>query len=394
MKNLTKQEWILVFTLASLTALGPLSIDMYLPSFPQIAKDLNTPVSNVQISLSTFLGGLALGQLFWGPIADRYGSKKPILISLCLFILASLACLFIKEIELIWLFRFLQAFGSSGGVVIARAIVNKRFDKTQTLKIFSMLALVGGIAPIVAPLFGNLILQYFHWHHIFTVMALFAVLSIFMTIRFLQEDSTASKQSLKIKTIANNYAKLFKDQSFIRYTLIGSIAYTCLMLYISNAPLLIMDTGGLSSTHFSYIFMLNSCGLMLGSFLTSSIFSKKLHPKKIITLATSIQIISALTLWMCISFQLSIYIQIIPLFFFVAPLGMLFPTATTLALQHFKTDAGTASALFGATQLGFTFLTSIILNSSNEGNMRVWAFVLLISGCLSLVINLGQQKRN
>lgn len=386
-QKLSIQEWILIFTLVSLTALGPLAIDMYLPAFPKIAKDLSTEINRVQISLSTFLGGLAIGQLFWGPISDKYGSKKPILISLSIFIASSIACIYVQDIKVMWGYRFLQAFGSSGGLVIARAIVNKRFDKDQTLKIFSILALIGGIAPIMAPILGNAILKFYDWQHVFTAMACFATLSILMTTFFLKEDINRQNATLKINLILDNYKRLFNHKIFITYTIIGSIAFSCLMLYISNSPVLIMEVGGLSSTQFSLLFMLNSCGLMIGSFLTSSVLRKHLQPSNIIKLGASIQAISAGILWLMIELNLSIYLQLIPLFFFVLPLGMLFPTSTTLALAPFKEESGTASALFGASQLAFTFLTSLLLNSLNDGSMNIVAISLMVCAMASLIIN-------
>ena len=387
MKKLTLQEWTLIFTLVSLTALGPLAIDMYLPAFPSIAKDLQTPIQNVQISLSTFLGGLAIGQLFWGPISDRYGAKKPLVISLSIFIGASYACIEVQNIEWMWFYRFLQAFGSSGGLVIARAIVNKRFEKDQILKIFGILALIGGIAPIIAPIIGNLILTYLAWKHVFTAMAVFAMLSILMVTFFLKEDSFNRIPKLNIKEVLSNYAKLFKNATFITYTLVGSIAFSCLMLYISNAPVLIMEVGGLDSTAFSFIFGLNSCGILIGALLTTTVLSKRMDGQSIIRLASSIQTLAAVTLLIVLALKGTIYIQLIPLFFFVLPLGMLFPTSTALAMQPFKAESGTASALFGASQLAFTFLTSVILNSLNNGSMIILAIALVFCALSGFIIN-------
>lgn len=387
MKTLRLSEWILIFTLVSLTALGPLAIDMYLPAFPTIAVDLATTLQKVQISLSTFLGGLAIGQLFWGPLSDRFGAKKPILISLSIFILASYACIHVETVTWMWFYRFLQAFGSSGGLVIARAIVNKRFEKDQTLKIFSILALIGGIAPILAPILGNIILQYLSWRHVFSAMALFAVGSMGMVFFFLKEDFSNRIPSLNLKEVFQNYVALFDSRHFITYTLIGSIAFSCLMLYISNSPVLIMEFGGLDSAAFSFIFGLNSCGLLLGALLTSSILSKKMEPKRILQWGTGIQALSALILLVFLITETSIYLQLIPLFFFVMPLGMLFPTSTALAMQPFKLKSGTASALFGASQLAFTFLTSVTLNSLNNGSMPIMAFVLFLCALTGFIIN-------
>ncbi|MHC5354538.1 multidrug effflux MFS transporter [Myroides sp. LJL115] len=387
MEKISYSEWILVLTLVSLTALGPIAIDMYLPAFPKIAVDLNTSLSKVQISLSTFLAGLAIGQLFWGPISDKYGSKAPIVLSLSIFIISSLACLWVKSIEMMWLYRFLQAFGSSGGVVIARAIVNKRFDKEQTLKIFSILAVVGGIAPILAPIVGNVLIGFFPWRVVFLAMAFFALIGIGMTLINLKDHKTQLGSTLDFKKIIASYLSLFKSRTFITYTSIGSIAFCCLMLYISNAPVLVMEHGKLSSTIFTIVFMVNSVSLMCGSFLTSSILRKKLAPTTILTLATSIQIIAAFMLWLFISLDVWIYLQLIPLPLFILPLGMIFPTATTLALAPFKEQSGTASALFGALQLAFTFFTSVVLNSLNDGYMPLVALTLLCCAICSFSIN-------
>lgn len=396
MDKITKKHWLFILTLGSLTALGPLSIDMYLPAFPSIAKELNTDLNKVQISLSTFLAGLAIGQLFWGPISDRFGCKKPIIISMCIFIVTSLACLYITDIKAMWALRFLQAFGSSGGVVIARALVNQRFDKDQTLRIFSILAVVGGIAPIIAPLLGNTILSLFAWQHVFTAMAICACMSIIMTSLFLKETPISQQkvnQVKSIKTIIKSYGKLFSNKTFITYTIIGSMSYSCLMLYISNSPVLVMDHGGLSPRSFTYIFMCNSLGLMFGSFITSSILRKKLTPKNIITFACIIQITAAFALWALIEIEMGIYYEIIPLFFFVMPLGMLFPTTTTLALSEFKNESGVASALFGSSQLAFTFMSSLALNSLNNGAMNVVAICLFLCATVNLSVNLVATKK-
>lgn len=387
MKNLSAKHWLLVFVLASLTALGPLSIDMYLPAFPTLAHDLNTSISNIQISLSCFLGGLAVGQLFWGPLSDTYGSRKPILISLCLFMLASYLCTTVEQIEYLWVLRFLQALGSSGGLVIARAIVNKRFDREQTLKIYSILALIGGIAPIVGPIIGNEILKSFTWNYLFLAMMFFGLIGFTMTALFLKEHPEAPRSD-KTKT-ANLavYGQLFQHRSFLIYTIIGSLAFSSLMLYISNAPILIMEAGGLTGDAFSMVFGINSIGLMIGSFLTSTVLQKRLSPRRIIYIASTIQIACALLLVSFLKMDFSIYYQLIALFFFIVPLGMLFPTATALALRPFKETSGTASALYGASQLAFTFCTSLLINHFSKGSMIIMALALLACATISFIAN-------
>ncbi|MDL2231805.1 MFS transporter, partial [Porphyromonadaceae bacterium OttesenSCG-928-L07] len=163
MKNFTLFQWMIIIILSLLTALEPLSIDLYLPGFLMITEAFSTTPAAVQLSLSTFLGGFAVGQLFWGPIADRFGRKKPILISLLIFIVASIACIYVRTIEQLWVVRFIQALGGCGGIVISRAVVTDYFDKSKTLRIFTLLALIMSVAPIVAPLIGTTILKFSAW---------------------------------------------------------------------------------------------------------------------------------------------------------------------------------------------------------------------------------------
>lgn len=173
MKNLSVRQWSVVAILALLTALEPLSIDLYLPGFFVMAEAFKTDIAQIQLSLSTFLGGFALGQLIWGPISDRFGRKKPVLLSLVIFVVASIACIYARTAEQLWVFRFVQAIGGCGGIVISRAVVTDFFGQDQRLRIFSLLAVIMGIAPIVAPLIGNGVLHVSgSWQGLFGVLVL------------------------------------------------------------------------------------------------------------------------------------------------------------------------------------------------------------------------------
>lgn len=227
MKQLSLAQWGVVIILALLTALEPLSIDLYLPGFLIISEALKTDVAAVQISLSTFLGGFAIGQLIWGPLADKYGRKKPILLSLLIFIIASIACIYVKTVEQLWIMRFIQAIGGCGGIVISRAVVSDYFEKEKTLKIFSLLAMIMGVAPIVAPLFGNAILQISHnWHSLFGAMAFIGIMLFLLTLIFLPE--TRKRRTLpEIKSnkgqVLRQYLEVLKVRKFIIYSLVAGI---------------------------------------------------------------------------------------------------------------------------------------------------------------------------
>ncbi|NLZ73430.1 MAG: multidrug effflux MFS transporter, partial [Bacteroidales bacterium] len=262
MKSLSLAQWGVVLILALLTALEPLSIDLYLPGFLTISKALKTDIVSVQISLSTFLAGFAIGQLIWGPLADKFGRKKPILVSLLIFILASIACIYVTKIEHLWVLRFVQAIGGCGGIVISRAVVTDYFDKNQTLKVFSLLAMIMGVAPIAAPLLGNQVLHWsHHWESLFTTMMIIGVFLFLLTFFFLPETKQ-KKESAGVDvskgSVLKDYYFILKNRRFLVYALVAGIVNGALMIYVSNGPFLIMDKGGFSSDMFSVIFAINS----------------------------------------------------------------------------------------------------------------------------------------
>lgn len=386
MKDFNLKQWLVILVLSLLTALEPLSIDLYLPGFLDISETFRTTTSAVQISLSTFLGGFAIGQLFWGPLADRFGRKKPILLSLLIFIVASVVCIYVQTIEQLWVMRFIQAIGGCGGIVISRAVVTDYFEKLNTLKIYSLLALIMGIAPIIAPIVGNVVLKYLAWQGLFETMAALGVLLFLLTLFFLPETYQRNENAVK-SNIFRDYWSILRNRKFVVYALIAGIVNGALMIYVVNGPFLIMEKGGFSSNGFSIIFATNAFGLMLSSFLTN-VFQKYIPTNKLVKQALFFMFVMSAVLLSVMYMKSNIFIILIALFFYIFPIGILFPTTTELAITPFANtnSSGTASALFGSIQLLMAFICSVLANVISDGTITSVGIAFFFCTLLSFII--------
>ncbi|MDU1903984.1 MAG: multidrug effflux MFS transporter [Dysgonomonas sp.] len=384
MKNFTFAQWIVIVILALLTALEPLSIDLYLPGFLLISEAFGASVAAVQISLSTFLGGFAVGQLLWGPLADRFGRKKPILLSLAIFIVASIACIYVQTIEQLWVVRFIQAIGGCGGIVISRAVVTDYFDKTQTLKIYALLALIMGVAPIVAPSIGNGVLKFFGWEGLFHAMVVLGIAMFLLTL-FLLPETHQKKQVQAQKGVIRGYLEILKVRKFVVYSVIAGIVNGALMIYVANGPFLIMEKGGFSTNAFSIIFAVNAFGLMISSYLTT-LLQRYIQTNRLVKYALLMMTVVGTILLALMYIDTNIYIILVVLFFYVFPIGILFPTTTELAITPFVNNSGTASALFGSIQLLIAFICSIVSNYISDGTTVAVGTAFFLCSILALLV--------
>ena len=386
MKGFSLSQWSVIIILSLLTALEPLSIDLYLPGFIEIGNAFKAPVSDVQLSLSTFLAGFAIGQLLWGPLADKYGRKKPLLVSLVIFAAASIGCLYVPSIEWLWGMRFIQAIGGCAGVVIARAVVTDYFDKNNTLKIFAILALIAGIAPIVAPSIGNAVLRLLQWEGLFEVLAVLGVLAFLLVLFFLPETQTQNVTSRTENTF-KVYFSLLHNKRFAIYSLVAGIVNGALMIYVANGPFLIIEKGGFSSDAFSLIFSVNALGLMAASFLTT-VLQKRMATNNLVKCAIFMMAVVSVVLLTAMYIQVSMPIILFILFFYIFPIGILFPTTTELALMPFAetNKSGSASALFGSIQLGIAFICTVVANYISDGTVVSVGISLLFCGVLLFAI--------
>lgn len=384
MKEFNLTQWMVIIILALLTALEPLSIDLYLPGFLMISDAFDTSIASVQISLSTFLAGFAIGQLFWGPLADRFGRKKPLLISLAIFILASVACIHARTIEQLWLLRFIQAIGGCGGIVISRAVVTDYFDQSQTLKIFSLLALIMGIAPIVAPSIGNAVLSAFNWQGLFATMVALGAVMFILTLSCLPETNR-TPQTAQDENVFRCYWEILKVKRFLIYSILGGVANGALMIYVANGPFIIMEEGGFSNNMFSVIFGINAFGLMIGSIVTNVL--QRHMPTSVLVKRTLVFMFAmSVLLLSLILLEMSVNMILVVLFFYIFPIGILFPTTTELAITPFTNNSGTASALFGSIQLAVAFVFSMFSNFISNGTLTMVGIPLFACGAIGVII--------
>ncbi len=379
-----------IILLGSLTIFDPLSIDMYLSAFPEIAKTFAVKISSVELSLSIFFIGLALGQLIYGPLADVYGRKKPLIIGMLLYSLASLGCAFSTSIEMFIFFRCLQALGGCAGMVITRAIVSDVYDKKQAANIFSMLMLVMGVAPILAPLIGGYLTKFFGWRTIFEVLSLFSLISILCTSYFLPEThkKTESIDAVENKFLAKirDYIDLLRDPSFSSYAISGGLMRAAMFAYIAGSPFVFITLFKVPAENYGWLFGSNAVGIIAFSQI-NRLLLRKFSTEDIFKNVIYISGIFAIILFINSIFFSNIIAIIIPLFLLIASLGLIFPNSAALALANQGHRAGTASALLGTLQWSIAFFSSFLVSmfhthSAIPMTATILGFTLLAIICL------------
>jgi DHA1 family bicyclomycin/chloramphenicol resistance-like MFS transporter len=351
-QNTTKKTFTVILIMGLLTAIGPLSIDMYLPAFPSIAKSLHTNVSEVAFSLSSFFIGISAGQLLYGPLLERFGRKKPLYAGLCLYFFASVGCALAGSVHALIVFRLFQALGGCVGMVAARAMVRDLFEVKENAKVFSMLMLVVSVSPIIAPTLGGYITSALNWRYVFAMLILIVLLILTGTFLFLPESRKPDPTfSLKPTLILRNFASVLSNRQFITFALTGAISYAGLYAYVGGSPYVFMELFKVSEKQFGWIFALIAAGL-IGASQVNNIVLKYNSSEHIIMIASCCQSIIGLTLVCLTMIGLSnLFLTILFVFLFLACQGFIFPNATALALAPMGHNAGNASALIGAIQM-------------------------------------------
>jgi len=332
-----KRYFFTVLILGSLTALGPFSIDMYLPGFPAIAKSLHTTTAQVSISLSSFFVGLAVGQLLYGPLLDRFGRKKPLYVGLVLYIIASAGCYFATSIETLIILRFIQAIGSCAAGVASMAMVRDIFPLEENAKIFALLILILGASPMIAPTVGGYVTVVFGWHLIFVILGAMALLILLTVIFFLPESYKADPSySLKPKPIINSFLQVIKEPQFYTYAFAGAFAFAGLFVYVSASPIVFMEVFKVSAKTYGWIFATLSVGF-IGSSQVNNLLLKKFKSEQIIRISLSIQVITALVFligsiygWFGLGGTIGM------IFILLCCVGITSPNASALSLAPFE----------------------------------------------------------
>lgn len=385
---MTKSKYLkLILILGTLTALGPFSIDMYLPGFPAIAQDLKTTTAEVALSLSSFFVGISAGQLLYGPLLDRFGRKKPLYFGLVVYVLSSIACALATSIDALVLLRFVQAVGSCAAGVASVAMVRDLFPVEDSAKVFSLLMLVVGVSPMIAPTVGGYVTVAFGWQSVFLILAAMGA-SILAAVYFgLPESSQPdSSISLKPRPIITNFLAVIKVPQFATYALAGAVSFCGLLTYVSGSPLLFMEIFKVGEKTYGWIFAFLSIGL-IGASQVNSLIHRKFRSEQIIIVAIIFQVLVGFLLLSGTVFeQLGLYGTVATIFAFLCCLGFTFPNASALSMAPFSKNAGSASALMGAIQMGLGALATVILSIFNDGTAMPMAAIMASSAFLALVI--------
>lgn len=385
---MTKQKYFsLILVLGSLTALGPFSIDMYLPGFSAIAKDLDTTVNNVSLSLSSYFIGISAGQLLYGPLLDRFGRKKPLYIGLLVYILASLCCVFVTDIDSFIILRFIQAVGSCAASVAAMTMVRDLFPVKETPKVFAKLMLVLGLSPMLAPTIGGYVTADFGWHAVFIILTLMGV-AILAAVKFALPSNYKpdTSISLKPKPIISNFLMVLKEPQFYTYAFTGAVAFAGLFTYVAGSPMIFMDIYKVDEKTYGWIFALLSVSFIGSSQLNSMLLRKYTSEQLIRAALISQSIISVVFLVGVMNDAFNLYGIIAMFFLFLSCLGLASPNTAGLSLAPFAKNAGSASALMGAVQMILGSVASIAVGIFVKDSMTPITVILLASSTLALLI--------
>jgi DHA1 family bicyclomycin/chloramphenicol resistance-like MFS transporter len=374
-----KSYFNIILILGLLTAIGPFSIDMYLPAFPAIAKGLNTGVAQVMLSLSSFFIGISAGQLIYGPLLERFGRKKPLYVGLVIYLFASAGCAFTESVYALIAFRFLQALGSCAGMVTSRAMVRDLFDVKDNAKVFSSLMLVVAVSPIIAPTVGGYVTAALGWRYVFAALMIVDA-AVLAAVFFLLPESKKPDptHSLKPMAVTKNFFKIIIHPQFYVYALTGSVAASGLYAYISGSPQVFIEFFGVTEKQYGWIFAIIAIGIISTSQINTLIL-RRYPSEKIIPVALMFQSVIGLTLASISFFHASeLYSTIALIFLYISCQGFIFPNASALTLAAFGHNAGNASALMGAIQMGIgataSAAVSFLQNNTTSPMTGVMAF--------------------
>lgn len=388
-----KQERIILLVLGTMIALGPFSIDMYLPGFENIANEFNTTKAAVGYSLTSYFIGIGIGQLMYGPLMDKYGRKKPLLIGLLIYMMAAMSCFYSPSLTWLVGSRFFLALGAAAGMVAAKAVLRDVFPVKEVARAMSLLILIMGIAPIIAPTVGTMVTSNFTWHYIFLVLTIFAAL-IFLSVLFFLPESISPDQSvqLNLKKVAIKYYGIFTDKVFFTFSLAGSLTVGALFAYISNAPVLFMDLYDLSHLEFGWIFGTNACGLILGS-QVNRVMLKRYSAFRITIFNSVLLIVLSGAFALNGLMGANFYVTFVLLFLILFLLGFQNPNTTALSLDPFEKKAGRASALIGGIKMGFGALVSYLISEFTAVSLMPLAITMGICFLLSTYLLFRFQKK-
>ena len=378
-----KRRLYVIFTIAALASLGPLSIDTYLPAFPLVQQDLGASSGAVAATLATFFTGLCLGQFIYGPISDRVGRRTPLLVGLGVYVAASIGCALAPNIESLLVLRFIQALGSCAGMVVGRALIRDLFTPQETARVFSLVMLCMGLAPVLAPLIGQVISASVGWRAIFALCAVFA--AVVMKAASSVVPATQGSSSGRGDRFWRTLWELLNHRGFLGYALTGALIQAGLFAYITGSPNFFMEHLGFSSRQYTLFFAMNATGLIGASQLNNWLLRTRSYAD-VLHLVIPISTGAAVLLASRMEIGLPTWLSILCLFVFVASLGLVFPNSTAGALAEQSERAGSASALLGLIQYGGAAVASAVVGRLHSLTTHSMELVILACALSSIFI--------
>ena len=382
-----KSNTLLIFVLGLLAALGPFSIDMYLPGFKVIAIDLNTTINEVALTLSGYFIGISFGQLLYGPLLDKFGRKKPLYFGIALYLLASAGCFMAVDIHQLIFFRFIQAVGSCAAAVAAIALVRDLFEPDQRPKVFASLMLVIALSPMLAPTAGGYLIGVFGWQSVFVFLSLMAIVTLGLSYFFIPDIFIPDPcYSLKPVPIIRNFIAVIKQKQFAIYAGLGALVFSGLFAYVASSPIVFMELYGVSQSGYGWIFAGLSV-MFIGSSQLNSLVLNWYSSEKIIRYAIMLQVLASIV-FLIFAFEgwLNLNNTIFFLSLYLTGLGFISPNAAALALAPFDKNAGSASALMGAVQMGLGALASVIVSSFPSSSVLPMPVIMTLATILAVII--------
>ena len=383
----THNRILIIVILGALSTISPFAIDMYLPAFPQVAAALHTSTARVSLSLASYFAGMAAGQLFYGPLLDRFGRKPPLYAGLALFMAASLLCLGSRTVEWLIALRFVQGLGGCGAQVAAMAMVRDFFPARETARIISLLILIISTSPLLAPSVGVWVTVQLGWQWVFIVLAAFVILMLAVCWwRLPQGHQPDSTVSLRLSPILRNYFFVLKEPQFLTYSLSGAFAFSGLLVYVASSPIIFLDVFHVSVQKFGAIFAGLATGF-IGSNQINVLLLRQFSSEQIFRATLLVECPVALLLFVgtfCGWFGLPA--TLVLLFIALSSLGLAYPNAAALALVPFDRNIGSASAMLGFLQIGVSGVASASVGIFDSRTMMPVALVLAVTSWLGFAI--------
>jgi len=374
-----------VLVLGSLTALGPFTIDLYLPAFPLLEGEFAVHTSAIQLTLTGTSVGFAVGQLFMGPWSDKVGRRMPLLIATSVHVLASIGAAFAPDIVWLGIFRVLQGVGAAAGGVVAMAMVRDLFGGKPLVRMLSRLALVNGVAPVLAPVIGSQLLLLSDWRGLFWFLAAYGVLVLISVALLIVETlPPARRRDAGHRTALERYRSVFSDHIFIGVALIGAMNFSGLFSYLSSSPFLFQEVYRLSAQQYGLLFGINSLGIVVGVQISARLI-RRFGPQWVLAVTTLTQLTMAIAIVVFTSAGAGIFGVLVPLFLFIMAAGFGFPAVQVLALANHGHEAGTAASILGAVNFGLAGLISPIVGVLGIATAIPMASVMIGTALISVL---------